>query len=872
MQYFFSKDIPHQIRAMHKSGGHFQKAAEKVKSIFGSVQLQEKDPLGGISRTSNGESRIKNCIKYDLNGFARLITIQHEGVCVIMFFGKHPECDTWLEHHKGMNLAIDNYDKVMVSVRLTENIIDLDKNEVLESDYSEGKLYKKIKSFYFNKIADTVSYSTLEPFLELESDTDDDELYEACLKIKEKNIQEVFFDVFVALKKGDLEAVKGRISLFEEELKLLEAATTEEKEAIIPNDQFQKLSALEAEYIKGILESKEWFDWMLFLHPSQREVVDIDSTGSSKLLGVSGSGKTCVLVHRAVRLAKKYLGEKILVLTLNPSLAELIEKLISLLLGNLKQAHLQDNIEVISFWELCSGLLKQHDEHPLRERILNPKSDRHGDTIDEIWEEYYRCYNNNKDAEILSPIHQTLLVRGVFPQEYIKQEFDWVRSAFDLQNRHKYLSIEREGRKIPLSEADRSIILDGMAGWDKKMEDVGAIDYLGLANRLHQFIDVIEPKYRSILVDEIQDFGTVELKIIRKLVKEGENDLFLTGDIAQQVNYKHHKLKPAKIFIPSAANFKILKNYRNSREILEAAFAVLKENVASEDYKFDDFEILDPEFANFSSPKPFLREGKSIEEELFSAVEYLKSIILPSEKEKGCIAICGYSIFEVEQIARQINLPVLDGAVNLSEGSIFLSDLEQTKGFEFDRMIVINCKAGVLPSPNLPKEEWYKEISRLYVAMTRAKRELVISFTGAMSELFSGKEELFRQDEWNLHLIESPDILFPIPDKNKINTSTQNHAHLKGIEFLYTHSALGMSRELQSRLIDLVAGHSVFDEKGRQIGWKTIGDIEHTLTSKIRSLPTLKRIFGPSVFNELEQLMGIIKGGHRLIKAKKSEE
>ena len=40
------------------------------------------------------------------------------------------------------------------------------------------------------------------------------------------------------------------------------------------------------------------------------------------------------------------------------------------------------------------------------------------------------------------------------------------------------------------------------------------------------------------MVDEAQDFGTAELTIIRKLTQPKENDIFLCGDAAQQVNPK----------------------------------------------------------------------------------------------------------------------------------------------------------------------------------------------------------------------------------------------------------------------------------------------------------------------------------------------
>lgn len=856
MEYFIEKKIPKQIKTLYQAGGPFQKAAEKVKQIIGDIHLGTQEPLNGIKRTNHGENRVRHCIKYDLTGFVRLITIQHEGICILIFVGNHDDCDKWLEEKKGLNLAFDPVDKTMVEVIVSGDLSDPEKRQYSDSDYTEGKLYKKLKYHYFRVIADQLNYSVLQPFLEFESDTTDDELLTACMKIANQNLQSIFLDVFESLKKGDTDGAKNRILLYEEELKLLEEASKEEKDELISNDQFIKLNELEAEYLKGILETKDWYDWMLFLHPMQRKVVDSDFSGSARLLGVSGSGKTCVLVHRAVRLAQKYKGEKILILTLNPSLARLINELISILLENAQQKELSEFIQVSSFWEICRDLLIEYDGHPLRERILNPKTDRHEDTIDEVWEEYYKCQNNNDDAAILFPIHQTLLVRGILPMEYIKQEFDWVRSAFPANQRQEYLAVEREGRKIPITEEDRKLILDGLEKWDHKMEDVGAIDYLGLANRLINYIDKIQSTYKCILVDESQDFGTIELKIIRKLVSQGENDIFLVGDIAQQVYNKHHKMKMAGITIPSNAYLQILKNYRNSREILEAAYAIFQGNVNKEDYRSDDFEILNPEYANFSSPKPFIRKGLSVEDELFSALDYLKDMIELGSDEKGCVSICGYSIFEVAEIAKKLGLPTLDGENDLSGGTIFLSDLEQAKGFEFDRMIILNCNKHVFPNPRLPKEEWYREISKLYVAMTRAKKELIISWSTELSGIFQGQKKFFRRDNWHKHLMERPDIKFDIKEITAERKSTNKNGSLLGREFLYTPSAIGISRELQNKLAELVNGNRSFDPNRKRDGWQNMGDLREYVNSRRADIPTLNRVFGPVVFQELKQLLG----------------
>jgi superfamily I DNA/RNA helicase len=587
------------------------------------------------------------------------------------------------------------------------------------------------------------------------------------------------------------------------------------------------------------------------LHPDQKRVVNADFKGPARLLGVSGSGKTSVLVHRAVRLAQKYEGKKILVLTLNESLSKLIKKLVDLILETKQLNHLKDFIEVSSFWEICHDLIVENsDGDKLIPRILSNVTEKTEETIDEIWEEFYCLKVNNEDAKVLLPVHQSLLTRGIRPQEYLRQEFDWIRSAFPQTERDQYLTVEREGRFIPLMEEDRKNILTGLKHWEDKMAFVGATDYLGLTNLVYKHLESISPKYNCILVDEVQDFGTIELTIVRKLVPLGENDLFLCGDIAQQVYNKQHKLRRAGISILPEGFLKILKNYRNSREILETAYSVFKSNVDMDKLKSEDFEVLNPEYANYSSPKPFLRKGESINDEFSSAYEYLKQTLDAKKGQKGCIAICGISSFKLVKLAQKLNLPVLSGNNDLSEGDIFLSDLEQTKGFEFDKVIILNCSDATFPNSALPKEEWFREISKLYVAMTRAKKELTISFSEKRSTIFESSVSYFTEDNWSDHIMEKEGIEIPV---GLVNDEETISLQLTGSDFLYTKQSIGMSKELQNKLVELVAGVNVTDEKRRRVGWSTMELLRRDVIT-LKDVPTLNRLFGPTVFNELYAL------------------
>lgn len=848
---FVSKEVRKQIQALYQRGGQFQKAAEQMKALLYDITNKENDPIKVMDKktmTNHGESRIKHCIKYDLSGFCRLVTIRDNGWLILLYLGSHTEVDEWLDKNRGIQIGITDVNNGLFETYKSDDINNEAERIGVESDYSGGKLYTKLKSYY-ESISLNVPLLIKKAFENFDTATNEDEILEAAMAISNQVQQDLFFDVFMLLRAGKVDEAKNRILEYEEELTLIQNLKVEEIKEVKSNDQFLKLDDIDAEDLQILMDNKDWLEWMLFMHPAQKEVVDKDFNGSARLLGVSGSGKTCVVVRRAARLAKKYDREQILILTLNQSLSNLINNLIEKLSLTLNLGNVKDNIIVKSFWELCKELILDIRKNPSYLKILGRRTDKHDENIDEIWEEYYLCKQNNNDAEVLFPIHSTLLVRNIYPAEYIKQEFDWIRSFIPSNERDKYLQIEREGRTVGFAETERDIILNGLKGWEEKMQAVGAIDYLGLANELYKNFNLLQPKYRSILIDEVQDFGTLELSIIRKLVKEQENDLFLTGDIAQQVYSKNHKIKNAGITILPDGYLKILKNYRNSREILAAAYEVFKQNTTEEQFKTDEFEILNPEYANFSSPLPFLRRAENLNMEISYSVQYLKEIL--TTKEKGCISMCGFSIYEVQNIGKMLGMPVLDEDTKLGEEKIYLSDLEQTKGFEFDRMLIINANNNILPNPLLPRDEWFREISKLYVAMTRAKKELIISYSSQLSDLFIKSKSFFNEDFWSIHVPKVENIVtLPAIDRNSLQKA--DAVKMNGKDFLHHRKATGMSRELQAKLLEHVQGKSV-SRNNKKEGWINMDELKNDVMSK-RDIPHLTNLFGRIVFKELQAI------------------
>jgi len=245
---------------------------------------------------------------------------------------------------------------------------------------------------------------------------------------------------------------------------------------------------------------------------------------------------------------------------------------------------LRARIDVTSFFELARTLLLSFEPESAKHyQDVTWKLNEH---VDEVFREYYRCWANNEDAAVLLALHKSMNARGVNGETYTRDEFDWIRSAVRPSAHPEYLSLERKGRKFPISADRRRDLLRGLYGWEQKMRAIGGVDYLGLTSALTKHLDKIAPAYTNILVDEAQDFGTTELRIIKRLISPGPNDMFLCGDVAQTVLPKHRSLTDAGLV--SVTRERIQQNYRNSREILAAAYDLLTKNLHEELFESGD--------------------------------------------------------------------------------------------------------------------------------------------------------------------------------------------------------------------------------------------------------------------------------------------
>ena len=95
-----SHDINNKCQQMLNTGRREELVVRRYQQLL--ADLRQYGPLDDRvfrCRTKKGEQRRNNCIKYDLGGGYRLVTIKEKQHLYLVFFGNHDETDTWFLRH-----------------------------------------------------------------------------------------------------------------------------------------------------------------------------------------------------------------------------------------------------------------------------------------------------------------------------------------------------------------------------------------------------------------------------------------------------------------------------------------------------------------------------------------------------------------------------------------------------------------------------------------------------------------------------------------------------------------------------------------------------------------------------------------------------
>ena len=768
---------------LRRRGSAHQRAYDKACSLITGLSygMEELNKL-----TNNGESRIKHCRKYDISNDAhRLVTVHTDGYIYLLHVGTHQEVDKWLDQNRGLTITVHAETKKIQVTHITR----IEEGGAREStglnfaaSTEENIPYlKRLEGF---DVSEIVSQSFLVKQLEaLNENSTEDDIQELTGHIAEFDPETgyLLLDVLLEMRAGNKQGALARIEQFRgnaHDVATDPALETKGVESAVNSENLVVLSELDDEEIRKLFAPDRFQEWMLFPHKEQKRIAEKDSEKPVVLTGVSGSGKTCVLVHRARYLARKYPGERILLLTLNRSLCRLLQNLVQALCSPEEMK----TIQVLAFYDYFEQLVRHFgpaeyleqlrqlsEKHPQGAEIhatisqVNPSAYAREfdplskETLDDTWGLFLeQAYVKT----LLSYLTERIRAYDDFVEvtDYLREELSLVRSAVPTAGRREgYLALERSGRAIRFDEWTRPLVLDLLLLYEETMLSGGLLDELSLTLTLlphFSQLNTIPPelRFRCLLVDEFQDLSTRDLALLRRIATNRENSLFLTGDTVQRILVKDLRLGAVGFDIINSSWERIKKNYRNSKQILKAASRLA--NLYGEKAKRQgvEIEVLDPELAERETSKPLaiaVTEGG----EIAAAYELARECLHVGSAIPWaiCIATAAPDEILIQRILAEkpgdfpVQVEALTGDYNRNRDSMTVGTIADVKGFEFAMIIIVGCGMKYLPPTDGCSEEAWRHALRLYVAMTRGRDQVALLYSGEPSKFL----DVMREDlEW----------------------------------------------------------------------------------------------------------------------------
>lgn len=265
----------------------------------------------------------------------------------------------------------------------------------------------------------------------------------------------------------------------------------------------------------------------------------------------------------------------------------------------------------------------------------------------------------------------------------------------------------------------------------------GKTDFDGLTARVVQAVDrgrIPRGQYLAVLIDEAHDFEDAWLRLAPQLVDPATQALLVLYDDAQSIYRRPRRnFSFASVGIRAQGRTSVLKvNYRNTSEVLQLATRTAADLLGGRNPQQDDdgdIAHLHPVAGGRHGKEPRLLRCTSPRDEADEVAQRVQAALEAGVSPDG-IGLIARSWRLLEPVAwflqrRQIPAQRLKDARDWEPDSVKLTTLHACKGLEFHTAIVIGLQA--LPDARAePEEEW----RLLYVAMTRATHELLLSASG----------------------------------------------------------------------------------------------------------------------------------------------
>ena len=468
--------------------------------------------------------------------------------------------------------------------------------------------------------------------------------------------------------------------------------------------------------------------WRVFLHPSQKKIVEWNANGPVRVLGGAGTGKTVAAMHRARWLAQNFaVGEhdRILFTTFTKNLAEDI-------LQNLRKicsVEVLRKIEVINLDGWVANFLKKSGY------------------------DYKLLFNGIGSQQWKSALNQA--PDSLNDAAFLRDEWEQVIQANSIRSFEDYLRVPRIGRGHRLSRLEKKSIWPVFEEYRAQLNAHGLKELIDATRDARSLLerqgDVLP--YKAVLVDEAQDMGTEAFKLIRQMIPpsrvDQRNGLFITGDAHQRIYGQRAVLCHCGIAVRGRSR-KLRVNYRTTEETRKWAVRLL------EGHAFDDLDGSQDSQKGYCSllrgEPPQIVATSTFADEVKAILNHLNGLTKSGvDLDNVClVARTNELIDQYEASIKASGIAVYRIRRSIAEdrrtSGLRLATMHRVKGLEFEHVIVAGVNEGIIPLkiPGSTETETFeaaetetRERALLYVAVTRAKRGALITSHGVKSSFLT---------------------------------------------------------------------------------------------------------------------------------------
>lgn len=439
--------------------------------------------------------------------------------------------------------------------------------------------------------------------------------------------------------------------------------------------------------------------WMTFLHPDQAALVRRNWAGPARISGPAGTGKTVVALHRTAHLAQRTTG-RVLYVTFASNLPRVQQTFLSSL-----APHVADRVDFHSLHAWALDYLRSQEVQ------VNLSAEKAETAFSLAWRRVGR---------------ESALADLVPQPQYWHDEITYVIKGRGVTAFDDYVTVRRPGRHTVLRRHHKEAVWALYEAYESNRSERGVHDFSDLLSlALAEVQGGARPPYAAVIADEVQDLTLVGAKLLYALVGDAPNGLLLVGDGQQAVYPGGFRLSDAGIEVRGDRGQVLRLNYRNRKEILEAAM----DGVAEDSFEDIDGERLsgrrDVE-AEYQEGAVERGEWPTSEEHDKVLVEALSSLDAEQQADSAVLCSTKRLLEHYSQLLGRSGIPVvlLERYDGRSVPGVKLGSYQRSKGLEFKRVYLPRHDAAMPKSEgNAEADRERRELGRrqLFVATTRAR-------------------------------------------------------------------------------------------------------------------------------------------------------